>query len=405
MVSGDFTIGGNAPNPFYPGTSERLDLAITNPFKFAIKVLTVSVTVEPVPAKNGVPDPACPAASNLLVTRPLGTTLDVPALSTNSLSDLGVPQAQWPVLTMTDLPTNQDACKGATFTLVYSGTATMGTANPVHTSTVLLSSPDPSAPGNAVALTAIVAKSSGPGTPNGSVSFYSGSPSGPHALLGTSSLNANVRATWSASELSAGTDSLYAVYTGDTNFTASTSPVISQLVISPPANCTGTFQNSVIANPASPTVNGTNESDFIYAFGGKYRVNGFNGNDCIWLGDGDNVVTDGNGNDVVLAGNGSNSIALGNGNDRVTLGTGPSNVVSLGAGVDTVTVLDSGNHDTINGGNGNETIYFGTGTYNTYRGASNHTSTCHVPVPPSSWHGTPAAYYDDTLIGCTVVAS
>jgi hypothetical protein len=26
-----------------------------------------------------------------------------------------------PVVTMRDLPTNQDACKGATFTLVYSG--------------------------------------------------------------------------------------------------------------------------------------------------------------------------------------------------------------------------------------------------------------------------------------------
>ena len=76
-----FTIGGNAPDLFYPGTSEPLDLAITNPFKFAIKVLSVSVTVEPVPAKNGAPDPACPAATNLLVTRPLGATLAVPALS------------------------------------------------------------------------------------------------------------------------------------------------------------------------------------------------------------------------------------------------------------------------------------------------------------------------------------
>ena len=194
-VNGDFTIGANAPHLFYPGTSEPLDLAITNPFKFPIKVLSVSVTVEPVPAKNGAPDPACPAAANLLVTRPLGATLAIPARSTKSLSDLGVPQAQWPVLTMPDLPTNQDACEGATFTLLYSGTATMGT------------------------------------------------------------------------------------------------------------------------------------------------------------------------------------------------------------------VAGTGNHHTINGGNGNETIYFGTGTYNTYRGTSNRSNTCHVPVPPSSWHGTPAAYYDDTLIGCTVVAS
>ena len=56
-VSGDYEIGGNAADPFYPGTSEPLDLVITNPFKFAIKVLTVSVTVGPVPTRNGVPDP------------------------------------------------------------------------------------------------------------------------------------------------------------------------------------------------------------------------------------------------------------------------------------------------------------------------------------------------------------
>jgi Ca2+-binding RTX toxin-like protein len=507
-VSGGFTIGGNAADPFYPGTSEPLDLIITNPFKFAIKVLSVLVTVEPIPAKNGVPDRACPAAANLLVTRPLGTTLVVPAVSTKSLSELGVPQAQWPVLTMPDLPTNQDACEGATFTLAYSGNATMGTAAAVRTtttlasspdpsnfgqlvtltatvtgafpstgtvkfylcssatcasttslgteplggdgkavistlalavgtdyvqaaylggpgftastsgtvdqlvrpvkittSTALMSSPDPSALGNAVTLTALVTKSSGPGTPTGPVSFYSGTPSGPHTLLGTASLNGLARATWSTSGLGASTHSMYAVYTGDTNFAGSSSPLVSQLVIAPPASCSGTFQNSIIASPADPTINGTNLGDFIYAFGGDYRINGFNGNDCIWVGDGDNVITDGNGNDVVLAGNGSNAVALGNGNDRVTLGTGPSNAVTLGAGVATVTVTGSGNHDTINGGNGNETIYFGTGTYNTYRGGADRSNTCHVPPPPSSWHGTSAAYYHDTLTGCTVVTS
>ena len=85
----------------------------------------MSITVEPVPAKDGVPDPACPATANLLVTRPLGTTLTVPARSAKSLSDLGVPQPEWPVLTMPDLPTNQDACEGAIFTLLYSGSATI----------------------------------------------------------------------------------------------------------------------------------------------------------------------------------------------------------------------------------------------------------------------------------------
>ena len=248
-VSGGFTIGGNAPDLFYPGTSEPLDLALTNPFNFDIKVLSVSITVEPVPAKNGVPDPACPATSNLLVTRPLGATLTVPARSTKSLSDLGVPQAEWPVLTMPDLPTNQDACEGATFTLLYSGSATMGTPSPVQTWTVLVSFPDPSALGHAVTLTAIVAKSLGPGTLTGQVSFYSGIPDGPHLFLGKSSLNVSARATWATSGLGAGTDSLYAVYTGGTNFAASTSPVIFQLVLGPRATRSLNFAELDYHNP------------------------------------------------------------------------------------------------------------------------------------------------------------
>ncbi len=124
LVRGEFSIGGNAADLFYPGTSQALDLIITNPLKFAIKVLSVSVTVEPVPAKDGRPDPGCPGNVNMLVTEPLRATFPVPAGSTKSLFDLGVPRGDWPVLTMPDLPTNQDACEGATFELTYLGRAT-----------------------------------------------------------------------------------------------------------------------------------------------------------------------------------------------------------------------------------------------------------------------------------------
>lgn len=124
VVQGGLRVGAGATRLFYPGVSQPLDLAIANNFKFAIKVLSVSITVGPVPTKDGLPDPGCPGTVNLLVTRALGTTVVVPARSTESLSDLGVPQDKWPVLTMPDLPTNQDACEGATFTVLYSGTAT-----------------------------------------------------------------------------------------------------------------------------------------------------------------------------------------------------------------------------------------------------------------------------------------
>jgi hypothetical protein len=123
VIRGEFTIGGNAARLFYPGTSQALDLAITNPFRFAIKVLSVSIAVEPVTTRNGLADPGCLGTTNLSVAQPLRATLVVPAGSTKSLHQLGVPGGKWPVLTMPDLPVNQDACEGATFTLLYDGTA------------------------------------------------------------------------------------------------------------------------------------------------------------------------------------------------------------------------------------------------------------------------------------------
>ena len=325
---------------------------------------------------------------------------------------------------------------------IYGGSATYGgsisntvsqVVNAIGTSTALSSSPNPSGIGNPVTLTATVTKSSGTATPTGTVSFYSGTPTGTHTLLGTSTLSSGT-ASLVTSSLSAGTDSLYAVYSGDSNYATSTSAVITQVVIGPPSICTGSYTNTIIGNPSSPLINGTNGNDFIYAFGGSYAVNGFNGNDCLDAGDGNNVLTDGNGNDVILAGNGNNGIVAGNGNDAVvvgngsngialgngtdsvtvgngsnngvligngtgtvTVGSGSYNVVTLGTGTDTVTI-QGGSHDTINGGAGNETIYLGAGTYNTYSGAPHETNVCHLPT------GKTATSLHDTITNCTVVS-
>jgi Ca2+-binding RTX toxin-like protein len=315
---------------------------------------------------------------------------------------------------------------------------------PIATTTALTSSPNPSGLGKPVTLTATVTKSSGSAAPTGTVSFYSGTPSGTQSPLGTGTLNASAKATFVTSSLPAGTDSLYAVYSGDTNFETSTSPVISQVVVSLPSRCTGNYTNWIFGNPASPNITGTNGNDFIYAFGGSYRVNDFNGDDCclyacLYAGDGNNVLSDGNGNDVVLAGdgnnvftlgngsdsvivgNGTNTIGAGNGSDSVTVGNGSHNGITLGSGSDSVTLgsgsyngvtlgsgtdsvtIQGGGYDQINAGAGNETIYLGAATYNTYNGAAHHTNLCHLPAPPSSWHGTVATYYHDTITNCTVV--
>lgn len=312
------------------------------------------------------------------------------------------------------------------------------------TSTSLVASPNPAALGNPVTFNATVSKPSGSASPTGTVAFYLGTPTGPHSLLGSGFLNASASASFATSSLPTGIDFLYAIYLGDSKFAGSTSAVISESVIGPPTSCPGKYSNSIIGNPAFPILNGTNGNDFIYAFGGNYWINGFEGNDCLEAGDGNNLIADGNGDDVVIAGNGLNAIFVGDGNDAISVGSGPdvifagngndivtlgngshdgvalgggTDTVSLGtgsydvvnldvgataSGTDVVTISTPGSHETIYGGRENATIYLGGGMYNTFVGGTGH-NVCHLPSPPSSWHGTPTAYYHDAITNCTVV--
>ena len=311
----------------------------------------------------------------------------------------------------------------------------------VGTSTSVTSSPDPSGDGQATTLTATVTKFSGAGTPTGTVTFHLGSPSG--TVLGSAVLTSIGQANLITSTLPAGTDSVFAVYSGDSHFSGSTSSVRVLAVIGLPTKCTASYPNFFDGATNFPLIGGTNGDDFIYAFGGSYLINGFSGNDCIDVGDGNNWIGDGNGNDVLVVGNGSNAVSVGNGNDTVTvgngsdaislgngsdsvivgngwhnlvtvgngtdtisIGTGADNVVNLGNGSDTVTIASPAAlapvHDMVYGGAGNDTFYLGAGSYNTVLGGRGH-NTCHLPKPPASWHGAVAAYYHDTITNCTVV--
>ncbi|MFI1548740.1 beta strand repeat-containing protein, partial [Streptomyces griseofuscus] len=132
------------------------------------------------------------------------------------------------------LTTSSLAVGTHTLTAVYSGdTDFSGSASSVDTQTVtqaatttgLTSAPDPSVFGEAKTLTATVtAVPPGAGTPTGTVSFYDGA-----TLLGTGTLIGGT-ATLTTSALGVGTHSLIAVYSGDTEFTGSTSPVDVQTV-------------------------------------------------------------------------------------------------------------------------------------------------------------------------------
>ena len=113
-----------------------------------------------------------------------------------------------------------------------SGTDFTGSTSNVITQQVvgvtLTSSPNPSTFGQSVTLRATVVPSTGP---TGSVTFYLGTPTGSHTALksGVALGSGNV-ATYSTAGLPPGSDSLYAVYSGDTTYPGATSAVITQQV-------------------------------------------------------------------------------------------------------------------------------------------------------------------------------
>jgi FtsP/CotA-like multicopper oxidase with cupredoxin domain len=99
----------------------------------------------------------------------------------------------------------------------------MGTIEvlPGATTTNLTASPTSAPVGTSITLTATVAPSGGSGTPAGTVTFNDGS-----IALGTATLNGSAVATLATTTLPIGTQSITAVYSGDTSFAASTSSAV-----------------------------------------------------------------------------------------------------------------------------------------------------------------------------------
>jgi hypothetical protein len=118
-----FTISGTVDGTLAPGLSAPVNLTFSNPFSFAITVTSVTITVQDGTTRAGQSNPSCRGGDNFVVTAPLAATPVVPGHATRSLEQLGVPRQAWPVVSMPNLPVNQDACKLTTFTLAYRGTA------------------------------------------------------------------------------------------------------------------------------------------------------------------------------------------------------------------------------------------------------------------------------------------
>jgi hypothetical protein len=156
-------------------------------------------------------------------------------------------------LTTTDLPVGADSIKavygGDTSFAGSTSTALTQTVDKADSHTTLVSSLNPSRTGQSVTFTATVTGQFG-GKATGSVTFSHGKTS-----LGTKSLSANAAAI-STAALPLGTDSITASYSGDSNFDASKSNAVSQVVKSVTAP-TVTTAAATAVNTTKATLHGT----------------------------------------------------------------------------------------------------------------------------------------------------
>jgi hypothetical protein len=113
-----FTIVGSISGPLAPGVSQPLPLTISNPNTSTIYVTGLLVSVRAGSTKEG-----CDGPTNLQVTQSSASGQNTLAVPANGSVTLPAGSVTAPQVLMKDLASNQDACKGASFTFNYSGSA------------------------------------------------------------------------------------------------------------------------------------------------------------------------------------------------------------------------------------------------------------------------------------------
>lgn len=125
--SASFTIGGNPAQAISPGAGAPLNLRLTNPHTTPLSVTDLRVKVQKVNAPNADLTHPCTMGDFAVKQNLSHHKITLPARSTRTLNNLGIPAAMWPQLRMLDLGVDQDGCKAASLTLSY--TASGRTAN------------------------------------------------------------------------------------------------------------------------------------------------------------------------------------------------------------------------------------------------------------------------------------
>jgi hypothetical protein len=113
-----FTVTGNASGPLAPGLTRSLAITLTNPNSVTITVTALSASIAAGSSKAG-----CDGPSNLQLTQSNISEANAVAIAANGHVTLPSGTVSAPQVLMKDLPVNQDACKGASFTFTYSGSA------------------------------------------------------------------------------------------------------------------------------------------------------------------------------------------------------------------------------------------------------------------------------------------
>ena len=224
----------------YPGTTDCIVFNVHNNLTAPISVGSITMGLS-----NPNPPTGCSATDLSLPT--FTGTLSVPGSGSASTSGL-------PIM-LKDDGNQSPQCENQTLNFTYSGTAqytdststTLASSSPGNTSTA----------GSSVTFTATVTganASSDASAPSGTVTFYScpssSSCTAPTSTLGTGPVGATGQATLSISTLPAGSTFLEAVYGGSgTNFTGSTSGIITQVVTSGSHSTSTALTSS--ANPSN----------------------------------------------------------------------------------------------------------------------------------------------------------
>jgi hypothetical protein len=113
-----FTISANVSGALAPGISRQLPLTISNPNGVPIVVTNLVVTTQAGSSKAG-----CDGPTNLQLTQSNVSATNTFTVPANGQVTVPTGSVSAPQVLMKNLATNQDACKGASFTFTYSGSA------------------------------------------------------------------------------------------------------------------------------------------------------------------------------------------------------------------------------------------------------------------------------------------